>query len=78
MYDASMITRGDTSMLRKTMIAFTAIAALGATATAASAHGWGFHRHFGFYGGPSYVVTDCYWVKRYTPFGVRFVKVCGY
>ena len=66
-------------MLRKTIIAFTAIVALGATATAASAHGWG-HRHFGFgvYGGPSYVVTDCYWVKRYTPFGVRFVKVCDY
>jgi hypothetical protein len=72
-------------MLRKTIIALTALAALGSAAlvpSAASAHGAKFFHPHGFgwgaYGGPSYVVSDCYWVKKYTPFGVKFVKVCEY
>jgi len=78
-------------MIRKTVLALTAIAALGTAALApTSASAWGFkggwhghhhHHHgigFGFYG-PSYVVaSDCYWVKRYNKFGQpRLYKVCG-
>jgi hypothetical protein len=75
-------------MLRKTIIALTAIAALGGVAllpTAASA-GWkgnGHHHHhrhgfgWGFYAGPRYVPTDCYWVKKQTPIGVKLVRVCS-
>jgi len=70
-------------MLRKTIIALTTLAALGGTAllpTSASAHGARFfHPHGGFfYGGPAYVVSNCYWVKKYTPFGVRLIRVCNY
>ena len=71
-------------MLRKTIIALTAVAAVAGAAlapTSASAHGMRFHGHggwgWGVYGGPVFV-SNCYWVKRYTPFGVRFVKVCNY
>jgi hypothetical protein len=78
-------------MLRKTIIALTAIAALGGVAlapTVASA-GWKgnghhhrhhHHRHgfgWGFYAGPRYVPTDCYWVKKQTPIGVKLVRVCS-
>lgn len=72
-------------MIRKSMLALTAIAALGAAAlapTSASAwgfkghHGWGHHwgPGFGFYGagyGVRYVDLgpDCYYVKRMTRSG---------
>lgn len=74
-------------MLRKTILAFTTIAALGAVAlapTGASAHGFGLgfgHHPHGMWGWryfPTYVASDCYWVKKYTPFGVRLIKVCNY
>jgi len=72
-------------MVRKTLAAVAAAAALAGAAlapTAASAHGFRFHSHVGWGGGiyaPSYVVAaDCFWVKRYTPFGIRFVKRCVY
>ena len=69
-------------MLRKSIIAFTALAALAGAASipsAAAAHGLRFHHHFGwrFYAGPSYIPSDCYWVKKYGPFGARFVRVCN-
>ena len=73
-------------MLRKTVLALAAIATLSAAAlapTAAAAGGKFWHKHhhglgFGF-GYPSYVSpVDCYWVKKFTPFGVKFVKVCSY
>jgi hypothetical protein len=82
-------SKGETKMLRKTLIALAAVAALGTVAlapTSASAgggkFGFGHHHHhigpgFGF-GYPSYAVSNCYWVKKLTPFGVRFVKVCEY
>jgi hypothetical protein len=72
-------------MIRKSMLALTAIAALGAAAlapTSASAFGfkgggWGHHgwgHGYGFYGagyGVSYVdvVPSCYYVKRVNRFG---------
>jgi hypothetical protein len=78
-------------MLRKTLIALGAVAVLGAAAlapTSASAFGGGKfgggfkHKHFfgpGFgYGYPTYLYNDCYWVKKYTPFGIKFVKVCSW
>jgi hypothetical protein len=74
-----------TFMLRKTVIALAALAALGSAAlapTAASAHGFkfrhgfGFGPHWGFYGGPHYFPSNCTIVKKFTPFGVRFIKVC--
>ena len=73
-------------MLRKTILALAAIAALGAAAlapTSASAHGWKFGPRFGWgygYGfGPTYFAPpmNCYWVKKFTPFGVQVVKVCN-
>ena len=68
--------------MRKIIIALTAVAALGATATSASAHGIFRHHgpHFGLGFGvyPSYVVSSCYFTKRPTPFGWRLVKVCTY
>ena len=75
-------------MLRKTILAAAAMAALGAAAlapTSASAHPWKFGPRFGwgyprFY--PAYVAPvaplNCYFVKRFTPFGFRVVKVCSY
>jgi hypothetical protein len=72
-------------MLRKTLIALSAVAVLGAAAlapTSASAGGFGFkhkhfHPHFGYGWGYGYpVYQDCYWVKKYTHFGVKFVNIC--
>ena len=76
-------------MIRKSILALTAIAALGTVAlapTSASAWGFkgGFHHHgfgwghgygIGFVGAPAYVTlaSDCYYVKRITRSG--FVKV---
>jgi len=73
-------------MLRKTIIALTAFATLGGAAlapSAASAHGFRFHHHgfgWGFYGARyfAYAPSNCYWVKKFTPFGVRLVKVCSW
>jgi hypothetical protein len=75
------------SMLRKSIIALAAVAMLGGVAlapTTASAgwrvhhghhyHGWGWR----VFAGPRYFPADCYWVKKYTPFGVKFIRVCGY
>ena len=80
-------------MFRKSLLALAAIAALGAGAlssTEASAGwgkfkfgwhgGWG-HHHFykpywgyaGYGGG-----YNCFVVKKYTPWGVKFKKVCHY
>jgi hypothetical protein len=78
-------------MLRKTMLALAATAAIGAAAlapTSASAHwgGWGWHggwHHWGYhpfvrvYGGPVYGgCTVRHWV--YTPYGpvLRWVNTC--
>jgi hypothetical protein len=71
-------------MLRKTVLALAAIAAVGTAAlapTAASAHGMRFFRPaFGWgYGyGPSYSPSNCYVVKQFTPFGMRVTKACSY
>jgi hypothetical protein len=74
-------------MLRKTLIALGAVAVLGAAAlapTSASAGGFGkphFHPHIGLgfgFGHPHVLYRDCYWVKKYTPFGVKFYKVCNW
>ena len=74
-------------MFRKTVLGFTAVAALAAAALApTSASAWG-HRHHGFglgfgglgFYGPSYVTyADCYTVKRINRWGeVRYVRVCN-
>ena len=75
-------------MIRKSILALTAIAALGTVAlapTSASAwgfkhHGWGhgFHGGWGFYGARYVDVgPDCYYVKRFNRLGyVRLIKVC--
>jgi hypothetical protein len=72
-------------MLRKTIMALTAVAALGTAAlapTSASAHGWKFKPHFGWGYAPSYSYIvpgpSCYVVKKVTPFGFKFVKVCNH
>jgi hypothetical protein len=72
-------------MLRKTIVALAAVATLGGAAlapTAASARGMSHNHHHGgfgwrFYAGPRYIPTDCYWVKKQTPVGVKLVRVCG-
>ena len=76
-------------MIRKSLLALTAVAALGAAALApTSASAWGFHgggwgHHWGhgvgFVGGPTYVTVapDCYYVKKITRSGfVKIIKVC--
>ena len=76
-------------MIRKSILALTAVAALGAAAlapTSASAwgfkgggfhhhHGWGWGGGYGFVAAPTYVTLapDCYYVKKITRSG--FVKV---
>jgi hypothetical protein len=77
-------------MLRNTLIALSAVAALGVTAlapTSASAGAFGFkhhhhHPHFGWgwgVGYPAYVGgPDCFFKKKFTPFGWKLVKVCVY
>ena len=76
-------------MLRKTVVTLAALAAIGGAAlapTAASAHGFKFRPAFGWgpgygygYGyGPGYFPTNCYVMKKFTPFGVKVVKVCNY
>jgi hypothetical protein len=78
-------------MLRKTLIALAAVAALGTVAlapTSASAGGgkFGFkhhhHHHHGFGWGVGYPVyvggPDCFFKKKFTPFGWKLVKVCVY
>ena len=72
-------------MIRKTLLGFAAVAALGAAALApTSASAWGFGHHhgwghgFGFYG-PGYVnyASDCYLVKKvYRSGAVRMIRVC--
>jgi hypothetical protein len=73
-------------MIRKTVLGFTAVAALAAAALApTSASAWGFRHHgfglgFGGFYGPGYVgyASDCYLVKRINRWGeVRFVRVCN-
>jgi hypothetical protein len=79
-------------MIRKSILALTAIAALGTVALApTSASAWGFkggwgHHGFGgygygigFVGAPAYVTLapSCYYVKRYTRSGlVKMIRVC--
>jgi len=78
-------------MIRKSLLALTAVGALGAAALApTSASAWGFHgggfgHHWGhgfgvgFVGGPTYVTVapDCYYVKKITRSGfVKIIKVC--
>ena len=76
-------------MLRKTLIALAATAVLGAVALApTSASAGGFfkhhHHHHGFgwgpgFGYPVYVGgPDCFFKKKFTPFGWKLVKVCVY
>lgn len=76
-------------MIRKTVLGFAAVAALGVAALApTSASAWGFkHHHHGWHGGlgwgfygPGYVnyVSDCYLVKKiYRSGAVRYIKVCS-
>ena len=78
-------------MFRKSLLALAAVAALGAGAlssTEASAGwgkfgigwhgGWYGHHHFykPYWGYSSY--GHCFFVKKYTPWGVKFKKVCTY
>lgn len=75
-------------MLRKTVLALAAIAAVGTAAlapTAASAHGmrffrpafgWGYGPAYGY--GPGYFPSNCVVVKKVTPFGVKVIKSCSY
>jgi len=74
-------------MIRKTLLGFAAVAALGAAALApTSASAWGFHHgwaHGWGYGwgyGPGYVnyVDDCYLVKKvYRSGAIRYIRVCS-
>ena len=74
-------------MIRKTLLGFAAVAALGAAALApTSASAWGFHHGgwghgFGLGFGPGYVsyASDCYLAPRYDRFGnyIGRVRVCN-
>jgi hypothetical protein len=80
---------GETDMIRKTVIALAAVAAIGTVAlapTAASAKGIGFgfghhhHHHHGVWGfGWGYADGDdaCYLVKKPTRYGYKWVTVCS-
>jgi hypothetical protein len=74
-------------MLRKTLIALTAVAALGSVAlapTSASAGGGKFFKHGGAFkhvgvgfGYPGYAFgPSCFYVEKWTPFGIVIKKVC--
>jgi hypothetical protein len=80
-------------MLRKTLVALSAVAVLGAVSlapTTASAGGKFFkgggkffvHKHVGWGVYPAYGFGGfgpyCYVEKKFTPFGWKFVKVCSY
>jgi hypothetical protein len=77
-------------MLRKTLLAVSAIAALGAVAlapTSASAGGKFFkghgkffvHKHVGWGVYPGYGFgPSCFYEKKFTPFGWKIVKVCSW
>jgi hypothetical protein len=80
-------------MLRKTLVALSAVAVLAAASiapTTASAGGGGkffkhgkfFHSHVGWGVYPAYGFGGfgpyCYWEKKFTPFGWKVVKVCSY
>jgi hypothetical protein len=79
-------------MLRKTLIAVSAVAALGAVTlapTTAAAGGGGkffkgggkfhFHKHVGWGAYPAYGFGhQCFFEKRITPFGWKVVKVCSW
>jgi hypothetical protein len=78
-------------MLRKTLLAVTAIAALGTVAlapTSASAggkffkHGFYVHKHVGWGVYPAYPAyawgPSCFYEKKFTPFGWKIVKVCSW
>ena len=78
-------------MLRKTLIALTAVAALGSIAlapTTASAGGGKFfkgggnffvHKHVGWGVYPAYGFgQQCFFEKKFTPFGWKIVKVCSW
>jgi hypothetical protein len=72
-------------MIRKTIIAAAALAALGAAALApTSASAWGFkhHHHWGPGFGLGFVdvapAYDCYFVERVNRFGVvKMIRVCN-
>jgi hypothetical protein len=73
-------------MLRKTLVALAAVAALGSLAlapTSASAGGKFFkHKHVGIgFGYPGYYPgyafgPSCFYVEKWTPFGIVVKKVC--
>jgi hypothetical protein len=77
-------------MLRKTLVALSAVAVLGAVSlapTSASAGGKFFkhgkfgyvHKHVGIGLYPAYAFgPSCYWMKKWSPFGWKFVKVCSW
>jgi hypothetical protein len=79
-------------MLRKTLVALSAVAVLGAVSlapTTASAGGKFFkggkfivHKHVGWGMYPAHGFGGfgpyCYWEKKFTPFGWQVVKVCSY
>jgi hypothetical protein len=78
-------------MLRKTLIALSAVAALGAVTlaptTAAAGGGkffkgggkFHFHKHVGWGAYPAYGFGhQCFFEKRITPFGWKVVKVCSW
>jgi hypothetical protein len=71
-------------MIRKSIIALAALAAMGAAALApTSASAWGFmhHHHFGHWGFGFGIVdvapSDCYLVQKVNRYGeVRMIRVC--
>ena len=74
-------------MFRKSLLALAAVAALGALSSTEASAGWGkfgfgwhghwhghhFHKPYWGYAGYGY---NCFVVKKYTPWGVKFKKVC--
>jgi hypothetical protein len=78
-------------MFRKSLLALAAVAALGALSSTEASAGWGKFK-FGWHGGwghhhfykPYWGYAgygggyNCFVVKKYTPWGVKFKKVCHY